>query len=223
MSHDDILNVKSTTEMVSPKIKREKFSIFGKRLIGRALEFDDKKIATSTKIEQDFRISKKSKKEITFCPDFTSTPTYKIPKTSTPVKIANSIQCSKKSKDCRCYCNSTFKEGIDVSLAIFGDRYTKKQYYFHDRLYHKVKTIKKTTYVTRERQVYHRSKEVVVQNKNNYIVKTKPWDQTQNNLLKFNTYDFYYTEKNFKEFKLKLIKKSLKNKKLKRLVLNCEV
>ncbi|RNA10421.1 hypothetical protein BpHYR1_041544 [Brachionus plicatilis] len=214
-------------EVVSPMIRKENCT---KKLIGRTLEFDinEQKVVTSTVIEKKCDYAEKSV-SFSFSPDFTSTPTYKIQKTSTPksnelmIKNEKKIQRKNKCKDrCKCYCNSTFKEDVNVSLVFFGtkfDRYDKKDFLSQEKFYRKVKTVKKTTYVTRMKEEYFQNV-FFEKNKNfNYFYSNKcPRSRSEQTNFRFNTYDLYYSEENMQEVKMKFYKKYLKkNKRMKRL------
>lgn len=183
----------------SPRVadSKEKFSLFGKKLIGRALEFEfgekkelttvnNNKIKKSVKRKHSQRICS-NQSTLSFCPDFTSTPNVKVPKTSTPVKQYEVASYTRPSRT-KCYLNSTFKEGINISLVFFGtktNRYCEK--------------LKKTSTEQVKLVKYYKATKQV----------------TCTNLREYN---FYYTEKKFEQLKYKLIKRNFKKSvKVKRL------
>lgn len=216
-------------ECFSPIINNENLN---KKLIGRSLEFDinEHRVATSTVIEKKNSNLMEKSNFFTFTPDFTSTPTYKIQKTSTPkstVLMTKSVKkmfkkSTKCKNRCKCYCNSTFKEDVNVSMVFFGtktDRKDKKTLLFSDRFYHKVKTVKKTTYITRLREEYYQN----FNRYSNFDLKEFHRSKDKQTNIKFKTCDLYYSEENLQQVKLKFLKKYLKNKKTKRLAKYAEL
>lgn len=228
----NLLNFKSTmnnvilsrgvkdSDFFSPMIRNKNLN---KKLTGRTLEFDlnKHKVVTSTVIEKKSFDSVENSNSFTFLPDFTSTPTHKIQKTSTPKSGKKMSKRNKCLDRCNCYCNSTFKEDVDVSMVFFGtklDRHEKKNYLVKDKFYRKIKTVKKTTYITRMKEEYYQN--FYLENSNKYTrfnLNDFPRPSNRQSNFKFNTYDLYYSEENLQEVKLKFFKKYLKSKKMKRL------
>lgn len=222
------LNRKILNEVyLSPKTtsSKDKLSLFGKKLFGRVLEFDfsDKKIFNSTEIKQSSIIAQKTRKvqahkPISFYPDFTSTPTYDIPKTSTPTKSKQVVKQTKLTR------NSTFKDGIKVPFSLFASKvhHHGANVFTQDRVYKKVKTVQttKNIYISKVKEEYYHhesQKRTTCACDHNLVSSVKQSTRAKNN-AKLTDLNLYYSEKKFQELKCKLIRRNLwKSKQVKRL------